>query len=142
MRLFTISLLLACVLISACSDKTLPPLVASNVNITAPVPGMTMSAGYLSITNNTDDIISISRVESAHFESVQIHESSLEDGIAKMRRLDELTIPAQSTVKLEPGGKHLMLMRPTGTSDQISLNFFSAETMLLGVTATPTTRTN
>jgi copper(I)-binding protein len=141
MRLFPISLLLAGVLISACSEKTLPPLVASDVNIAAPIPGKTMSAGYLSITNNTDDTISISRVGSSHFESIQIHESVLEDGIAKMHRLDELTIPAHSTVKLEPGGKHLMLMRPTGTSNQISLSFFSAETLLLGVTTTLTTRT-
>ena len=142
MRCLQLSLLLACVLLSACSEELLPPLVASNVNIVAPIPGKTMSAGYLSITNNTADTVRISRVESAHFESVQIHESVVEDGIAKMHRLDELTIPARSTVKLEPGGKHLMLMRPTGTADQISLSFFSAETLLLGVTATLTTRTN
>lgn len=142
MRLASISLLLACILISACSENTLPPLVASDVNIAAPIPGKTMGAGYLSITNNTDDMISITRVESTHFESVQIHESVLEDGIAKMHRLDALTIPAHSTVKLEPGGKHLMLMRPTGTSNQISLSFLSAETLLLSVTATLTTRTN
>jgi len=94
-----------------------------------------MSAGYLSITNNTDELISISRVESSQFESVQLHESVIEDGIAKMHRLNDLSIPANSTIKLEPSGKHLMLMRRSDTSRQISLRFYSEEALLLRVIA-------
>ena len=94
-----------------------------------------MSAGYLSISNNSDDLVSISRVESPQFGSVQFHESVLEDGIAKMRPLDGLRIPAQSTLTLERGGKHLMLMQPSATSGQVSLIFYSGEFMILAVTA-------
>ena len=139
MQLATVSI---CLVFSACSKEALPPLVVSDVVITTPMPGKSMSAGYLAITNNTRDTVTISHVESREYDSVQIHESVLQDGIAKMQRLDELTIPAKSTIRLEPGGKHLMLMRPTGTSKQVSLNFYSEDTLLLGVMAPLSKRNN
>jgi copper(I)-binding protein len=142
MRSIRVLIPLMWVVVGACSNEALPPLVASDVQITAPVPGSSMSAGYLSITNNSDVDVKISRVESPHFESVQIHESVLEDGIAKMHQLDELRIPAKSTLTLERGGKHLMLKRPSTTSGQISLSFYSGEFMMLGVTAPLSKRDN
>lgn len=142
MRAIQLATVLICLVFSACSKETLPPLVASDVVITTPMPGKSMSAGYLSITNNTSDTVTISHVESTEFESVEIHESVLEDGIAKMQRLGELTIPAKSTIKLEPGGKHLMLMRRTDASNQVSLSFYSKNTLLLGVMAPLTKRNN
>ncbi len=101
-----------------------------------------MSAGYFALTNNTDGVITISSVVSPEFESVEIHESLLENGVAKMRRIPELSIPANSTLTLERGGKHLMLMRPTGSANQITLNFLSGDTLLLGVQASISSRNN
>lgn len=101
-----------------------------------------MSAGYLSFTNNSKDVISISHVVSPEFEDVEIHESLLEDGVAKMRRIEELSIPARSSVSLQPGGKHLMLMRPTGALDTVSLSFYSGDTLLLSVEVPLTQRNN
>jgi copper(I)-binding protein len=138
--IFTI--LVASFSLGACSDDSLPPLVASNIEITEPMPGKKMSAGYFALTNNTDSVITISSVVSPEFESVEVHESLLENGVAKMRRIPELSIPAKSTVTLERGGKHLMLMRPTGTTNQITLNFMSEDTILLGVQAPISSRNN
>ena len=101
-----------------------------------------MSAAYFALTNNTDDVISISRVVSPEFESVEIHESLVENGVARMRRIPELLIPANSTVTFERGGKHLMLRRPVGTATQVSLNFLSGETILLGIQAPISSRNN
>jgi hypothetical protein len=98
-----------------------------------------MSAGYVALRNNTDAPISISNIVSPEFESVEIHESLLENGIAKMRRIDELTIPAHSSLILERGGKHLMLMRPDDDLQSVSLHFYSGDTMLLNIN-TPITR--
>jgi copper(I)-binding protein len=64
---------------------------------------------------------------------VQIHETIIEDGIARMRPLPQLDVPPGGNVKLERGGKHLMLMRPTGQSDAVSLQFYDGETLLLSV---------
>ena len=125
--------LLACLFLAACGGEARPPLVATDIVITQPMPGRHMSAGYLSFTNNTNAAIRITHVVSPDFEAVEMHESLLEDGVAKMRRIEELTIPANSSVSLERGGKHLMLMRPTGALETVSLGFYSGDTLLLEV---------
>jgi hypothetical protein len=41
---------------------------------------------------------------------VEIHESSVEDGVMRMRPVDGVTVSAGALVALEPGGLHIMLM--------------------------------
>ncbi|MBT8101873.1 MAG: copper chaperone PCu(A)C [Gammaproteobacteria bacterium] len=129
------TILLTALFIGACGVEPQPPLVATEVVVTRPMPGMAMSAAYLSLTNNTDQPIHISRVTSAQFESVQLHESSIEDGVARMRAIPVLQIPAGETATLERGGKHLMLMRPRGTFESVSLQFFDDDDLILNVDA-------
>jgi periplasmic copper chaperone A len=127
--------LIACLFLAACGGAAKAPLVASDIVITGPMPGRHMSAGYISLTNNTSDAINITHVVSPEFAAVEMHESLLEDGIARMRRIETLTIPANSSVSLQRGGKHLMLMRPTAALDTVSLGFYSGDTLLLNVEA-------
>jgi copper(I)-binding protein len=141
-RLSILILLIACTSLGACSNDAMPPLVATDIEITEALPGKNMSAGYLSLTNNTDLAITLSRVVSPEFELVEIHESLIENGISKMRRIPLLTIPANATVTLERGGKHLMLMRQTVAAQRVTLNFHSGDTLLLGVHAPITPRKN
>ncbi len=135
-------LLLLLALMAACTSEPQPPLVASDVVVTQPMPGMKMSAAYLSLANNSDEAIRISRVASAQYESVQLHETRIEDGVARMRAIPVLEIAAGESVTLERGGKHLMLMRPTGSSDTVSLQFLDGDDLLLTVDATFEPRTN
>ena len=121
MRIF---LLLGFALLAACGSPQ-PPLVATDVEITPPMPGRHMSAGYLVLTNNTDEPIVIDEVTSPQFSAVEMHETTLEDGISRMRRIDALIVPAHGSVTLERGGKHLMLMRAQEPSTMISLKLFS-----------------
>lgn len=130
--------------LSACNREPLPPLVARNVAITMPLPGRQMSAGYLSLTNNTDVDVNITAVTSDAFRDVQIHESTLTNGIARMRKIDSLLLPANSTVVLEGGGKHLMLMNPKARPNEappthVSLTFLDGEETLLSVDASVAT---
>lgn len=115
--------------------EPLAPLVAKNVIVTRPMPGMKMSAGYLSLTNNTDTPIRVTRVTSPQFGAVELHESTVEDGVARMRAIPELVVPAHGTATLERGGKHLMLMAPGGDSDDVSLNFYDGDQLLLSIAA-------
>ncbi len=128
-------LVLAAILVGACGVEPEPPLVATELVVTRPMPGTGMSAAYLSLTNNTEKTISITRVTSAQFASVQLHESMLENGVARMRALPELEIPAGQTLTLQRGGKHLMLIRPTGPADIVSLQFFDEDSLVLSVDA-------
>ncbi len=130
-----IAIVVGLLLLAACGVSTAPPLVATNVVITQPVAKMRMSAGYLSLTNNTSEAISISRVVSPDFESVMLHETTIEDGVARMRALPRLEIPGGGSVTLKRGGKHLMLMRPTGPVDTVTLQFFDDDDLILAVEA-------
>ena len=124
------------VLVAACSADTPPALVASDVTITQPMAGMGMSAGYLTLTNNSAETITITRVSSPQYASVELHESVVDDGVARMRRLEKIEIPAGKNTVLAPGGKHLMLMRPTGVAaDSVSLQFYDGAMLLLTVTS-------
>lgn len=116
----------------ACSTER-APLVATNVSIKQPMPGMQMTAGYLTLTNNTTQAINISQVTSPQFGSVEMHESVIEDGMARMYPLGELTVLAGKAVIFEPGGKHLMLMRPIGEFETVTLEFHADESIVLTV---------
>lgn len=110
-----------------------PPLVISGLEVTKPIPGRSMSAGYLVITNTTDQAVLITGVESPQFANVEIHETTMRDGIARMRELDSLEVPANGNVVLARGGKHLMLMRPGDLGDSVTLRFLGEDALLLSV---------
>ena len=123
-------------LLSACEKQGTAPLLISDIIITDAVPGQPMSAGFMTLRNNSNETIEVTSVTSRQFNTVAIHESSIDDGIARMRRLKTLTIAPKSSVALQPGGIHLMLMRPTATdkgNDEVSLSFYRGETLLLNV---------
>lgn len=132
----------AALLLAACSMETQPPLVVNDIVVTAPMPGMKMSAAYMSLTNNSDRTLKISRVASPQYESVELHETTMADGVARMRALPGLEISAGATVKLQRGAKHLMLTRPAADSDTVTLQFFDGDNMLLAVDATLEPRLN
>lgn len=123
----------ALAIVSACDSGSGPPVVASNVVVTAPGAGMTMAAGYLEISNRSGSDIRITRVSSPDYEAVEMHETTVEDGIARMREIAMLEIAKGETVIFERGGKHLMLMKPVGTPGTITLNFHADDVLLLSV---------
>lgn len=132
------ALMIVCaVLATACSD-TDAPLVATDISIARPLPGTRMTAGYLTLTNNTSEQITITEVTSPEFHAVQMHESVIADGIVRMRALDEVTIPPGDSVDFEPGARHLMLIQPTGETDNVTLKFIAGEAVVLTINATLT----
>ena len=95
-----------------------------------------MSAGYLSLTNASNQEILITRVMSPNFESVEMHESFLEEGISRMVELSEIAILPGRTIHFEPGEKHLMLRNPVDTPDIVTLQFYDGDALLLSVATT------
>ncbi|MEL7185064.1 MAG: copper chaperone PCu(A)C [Pseudomonadota bacterium] len=122
-------------LVAACSGESAAPFVVANIEVTEPMPGRGMSAGYMTLTNNTGSQITVTDVRSAEYNNVEIHRSTVEDGVARMRRVDKLEIPAGSTITLERGGLHLMLMQAEGNPDAVSLSFYDGEMLLMNVVA-------
>jgi copper(I)-binding protein len=89
-----------------------PPLTATNILITAPLPGNEFSAAYLSLHNESGETITVHRISSPQFAQVEIHETVVSDGVVRMRRLGSVSIDAGGSVILETGAKHLMLIDP------------------------------
>lgn len=117
----------------ATAEKTRAPLMVSDVVVTASMPGMSMSAGYMTFTNNSDADIRISRISSPQFAAVEMHETMIENDVAKMRAVDAIIVPANGSVALQRGGKHLMLMQQAEGEDSVTLNFWFDDTLLLSL---------
>jgi copper(I)-binding protein len=86
-------------------------LVISQAWTRATPKGAKIGGGYLTIENKgtaPDTLIGGSADVAG---SVQIHEMSMDGGVMKMRPLDKgIAIEPGKTVKLAPGGYHLMMM--------------------------------
>lgn len=81
-----------------------------------------MGAVYLSIRNPGDERERLVAVEMAAATAAEIHESVEENGVMRMIAHPEgFEIPAGSTLDLEPGGKHIMLIEPQVPEDAESL---------------------
>lgn len=76
-------------------------------------PGVAMTAGYARFDNTGGQAVEIVGMQSDAFERIEIHRTVVEDGISRMRPVTGLTLPDGQSVHLEPGGLHLMLMRPS-----------------------------
>ena len=126
---------LAFFLVLACSAEQ-PPLVAEQLQIARPLPGMSMGAGYLTLKNNSAQQIRITGMHSPDLKSVEMHESVLEDGVSRMYKLQEVVILPGQSVSFEPGARHLMLRYRATIPDQVTLQFYAEETLLLSVGAT------
>ena len=78
--------------------------------IVLPPPGGLMAAGYFELHNPAATALVLEALESAEFESVEMHETVDDDGVSRMRPIANATIAPGETLKFEPGGMHLMLM--------------------------------
>ena len=123
-------------LIMASAEVFKPPLVASNIEIIQPLPGASVSAGYLTLTNNSDDAIVITRISSPQYGAVSLHQTSVEEDVARMRAVAELTIPPRNSIHLKPGGLHLMLMQQRIDVDTVTLNFHSKDRIVMSINTT------
>ena len=113
----------------------------SEMQLRATVAGMSSSAAYLKITNNSvsDDRLIAAKATIA--QRVEIHSMELDQGVMRMRAVDGgLAIAAGDSVTLAPGGLHIMLMGLTtdlapDTQHEIILVFEKAGDIKLTGTA-------
>nr|VFK39761.1 MAG: hypothetical protein BECKSD772F_GA0070984_104712 [Candidatus Kentron sp. SD]VFK46339.1 MAG: hypothetical protein BECKSD772E_GA0070983_107111 [Candidatus Kentron sp. SD] len=108
-------------------------LAETRITITDPwireaPPGMNALAGYMLVHNHGDTNISLVSASSLDFDSVMLHETITREKMATMAHLAQIKVPAQKQVSLEPGGMHLMLMKPKrilaiGDESMVTLTF-------------------
>ncbi|TMN25283.1 copper chaperone PCu(A)C [Pseudoxanthomonas sp. X-1] len=94
-------------------------------------PQAPSAAGYLTLVNAGAEADRLLLVSSPMAARVEIHESRMDGGVMRMRRLDGLDLPAGATVALAPSGAHLMLIGPrqpllAGQAIEVVLRFARA----------------
>jgi copper(I)-binding protein len=109
-RAFALLVAMSCM--SACTPEPegANTLVIGDAWTRPTAAGMPMGVAYFTITNGTridDALIAASTPVAAR---VEMHETSIEDGMARMRPLTEIPVPAGGRVAVAPGGIHLMLV--------------------------------
>lgn len=75
-------------------------------------PGASVAAAYMKIESGKAD--SIVGVTSSIAQSVELHRTSFEDGMAQMRKVDSVIVAPNTPLVLETGGLHMMLMGLSG----------------------------
>lgn len=106
------SLRLGLILVMLALKVEAAPLNITDAWIKNLPPTMPMRAGYMQIENNSDIPYRITGIESEVFTAIDIHESIEKNGMMSMQPIMQLTIEANTAVKLKPGGIHLMMIGP------------------------------
>ena len=108
-------------LFSAFVVATLLPLTAAAHNhanlefahswIKQPIPGMKMTGGFITITNNGSEDEQFIAAHSDISKIVELHTMVMVDGVMKMRAVENgWIIPAGETKVLKPGSDHIMFI--------------------------------
>ena len=80
--------------------------------VRAAPPGAKSLAAYLVLRNGCDTAVEVVDVESLDFGMPMIHRTVEEGGVSRMRPAGKLVLAPGESLRFEPGGLHLMLMRP------------------------------
>ena len=89
-----------------------PSILASHIWIRQAPPGAEVMAGYMTLTNQTGKAFTLDAVTSPNFGEVALHRTLQRNGMDSMQPVRSLLLAAHASVKLAPGGYHLMLMHP------------------------------
>jgi copper(I)-binding protein len=103
-----------------------PGLEVADAWIAEAPPGASALAGYATLQNRGKVTVAVSGANSREFESAMLHETVVRDGMAHMEHLDRLALAPGASVRLNPGGKHLMLVGPKRAlkaGDRVEVSF-------------------
>lgn len=93
-------------------------------------------AAFMTLRNAGNDADALVSASSSAAKTVEIHATTMKDGVMQMRQLNQLDIPAGGAVELKPGGYHIMfigLKAPlaAGSMVDLTLNFAKAGAVAL-----------
>jgi len=101
-------------------------------------PAARVHAGYMVFRNQGPAPVAVIGASSPAYERVEMHVSRTENGIAVMERMAQVDVPAGATARFEPGGLHLMLIRPKrviALNDEVKIILILADGQEVAATA-------
>ena len=99
-------------------------------------PNAKVMAAYMTIENHTNKEKVLTGATSPAFDKIEIHKTVHKGDMATMEEQKELSIATHGTVKMQPGGLHLMLYTPSkkltaGDSVSFTLKFSDGSTSMV-----------
>jgi len=96
--------------------------------IRATAPGQTVSGAFMTLVNDSETAYALTSVSFSGASVVEIHETSMDDGMMRMRKVSQIDIPANGSAELKPGSFHIMLIglekeMKAGTAETLTLTF-------------------
>jgi len=137
-RLSGLTFLLAAVLGMLATASAAAELDISQSWVREAPPNARVMAGYMNIRNAGPTTVQVIAVSSPSFTRAELHRTVVEEGVARMEPVGQLEIAAGSSVSLEPGGLHLMLIEPQQVlqeGDSVTLVIHRADGMCMTVQA-------
>ena len=117
---------LLCLLpLSACSpgdDASGNAISVENAWLRTPPAGLDKTAGYFQLINHSGSDQTLVGATSQQIRTIEMHTTTADGDMMRMRRLKTVSIPAGETTRFEPGGKHLMIFG-LRTSEAVSITF-------------------
>jgi copper(I)-binding protein len=101
--------LLAFLLLASCGKPANPDIKVSDAWARATAAGQTSAAVYATIDNKSGTGDRLLSVATDRASMAMIHEGGMENGVARMRMVNSLEVPAGAQARLAPGGNHIML---------------------------------
>ena len=98
------------------------PVTVRDAWVRAPAPGQKIAAAYLELVSRVNSALVAAASPVAA--TVELHNTTVDGGVMKMRAVARVELPAGRTVKIAPGGLHIMLVgvkQPLKTGDKVPL---------------------
>ncbi len=136
------SLLRATFLTLVLAGFAAPATAGENIVVSDPWARASVTAtgaAYLTLENVGAENDALVEVRSDVAEKAEIHDMTMDDMVMRMRKLDRLALPASETVRLAPGGLHIMLIRlhgPLAEGDAVPLTLVFESAGEIGISAT------
>lgn len=106
---------------------------ADHINVENPFarevpPTAPASASFMTLSNDSDTEIKLVQAYSDVAKTIELHTHTNDGGVMRMRKIESISIPANGSTELKPGGLHIMLIGPhnpikVGQSVTVDLEF-------------------
>ncbi|WP_024851634.1 copper chaperone PCu(A)C [Hydrogenovibrio kuenenii] len=95
---------------SAMSKEEASQIQVSNPYAREVPPGAMASASFMTLKNTSAHDIYLIQAESKVAKKVELHTHIHDNGVMRMRQVQDIKIPAHGMTMLQPGGFHIMLI--------------------------------
>ena len=97
-------------MVANATEVDLNKITVSNPHLVVFGKNAKSGSGYFVLSNNNSSAVILNKVTS-DIGAAMLHKTDIDEkGVAKMKHLENIVVPGNRSLKLEPGGVHIMFM--------------------------------